>query len=234
MATLQVDCPRCGAKLMTADVPISQEIGSIRGRRAWELLSVCRKCRRGAILRARAIQSTGVIAALTATFVPHTANGSIDAFVEVLGPIGTADFVVGEVPEHLPPTVHRAYVEAVTCKVAGCPNAAGAMFRLTMELATKERLAAVPSTEAQPNSDVKGNLLKRLAWLFDNGYLPKQMRDLAKVVRENANDAAHDGNLAMEDADDLHDFSEALLYEIYTVPGRIGAINKRRASRRAS
>lgn len=234
MATLQVDCPRCGAKLMTADVPISQEIESIGGRRAWEMLCVCRKCRKAAVLRARSTESTSGVLAALATFVPHMANGSLDDFVESLGPIGPADFVTAELPEHLSPAVHRAYAEAVTSKVAGCPNAAAAMFRLTMDLATKERLSAVPSTEAQPSSEVRGNLSKRLTWLFDNGHLPQQIKELAKVVRENANDGAHDGDLSMEDANDLHDFSEALLYEIYTVPGRISAINKRRASRRTS
>lgn len=235
MPLLQIDCPRCGAKSMTADVPVSVGIGNSVRPTHWEVFAVCRKCKKGSIQKVRAASnSLSGIAASMGNFVPHTVNGNLDHLVDIIGGLDSSDFSPADVPEYMSPTVRNAYVEAVSNIRMGCPNAAAAMFRLALDLATKEKVQAIPAADPQPNSDEKRVLAKRVDWLFEQKLLPATLKPLATALRENANDGAHDGVLTMQDANDLYDFAEALMYEIYTVPGQINAINKRRVARRAS
>lgn len=76
------------------------------------------------------------------------------------------------------------------------------------------------------------NLAPRLEWLFDNGRLPADLRDLSAAVKDDGNDGAHDGNLSEEDAEDIYDFAYALLERIYTEPARLKARAARAAARR--
>lgn len=219
---------------MTADVPISVGLGDSGGVQLWEIFAVCRKCGKGSVLKVRPSPSFAGTLATMGSFAPHTLNGNLDPYVSIIGGLDSSDFAPLGVPEHMPPIVHNAYLEAVTNIRIGCPNAAAAMFRLAMDLATKEKVEAIPAEDPQPNSEEKRVLAKRVEWLFEQKLLPSVLKPLAKALRENANDGAHDGTLTMHDANDLYDFSEALMYEIYTVPGQIVAINQRRAARRGS
>jgi hypothetical protein len=55
------------------------------------------------------------------------------------------------------------------------------------------------------NSKQRRDLGLRLPWLFDNGLLPADLRELAHCIKEEGNDGAHAGTLAKEDAEDLLD-----------------------------
>lgn len=236
MSYLVTDCPRCGIKNSMVDIRYSILKPKDKGLNIWELFAECRECTSGFLLKARARKSAGIstvdVIRMYGGFVPHADSGSLDDLIEILGPVSLEDFVGGDVPEHLPDPVRRAFAEGTMCIAGGCPNAAAAMFRLAMDLATKEQLDLVPPTESQPPAEAKNNLSKRLQWLFDNNLLPGFLKELAKTIRENGNDGAHDGSLSMDDAYNLYDFSEALLAEIYTNPGRLKSMAARRAARR--
>jgi hypothetical protein len=58
------------------------------------------------------------------------------------------------------------------------------------------------------------------------------LRELAKCIREDANDGAHVGNLSKEDAEDLLDFTTTLLERLFTEPRRLELANERRQQRR--
>jgi hypothetical protein len=75
-------------------------------------------------------------------------------------------------------------------------------------------------------------LAPRLAWLLDNGILPQELRVLSTCIREDGNDAAHDGTLKKADAEDLMDFTVALFERVYTEPERLRLANERREERR--
>jgi hypothetical protein len=75
-------------------------------------------------------------------------------------------------------------------------------------------------------------LAPRLAWLLDNRYLPGELRELSTCIREDGNDAAHDGTLEKADAEDLLDFTVALLERLYTEPERLKLAKARREERR--
>jgi hypothetical protein len=124
--------------------------------------------------------------------------------------------------------MHLARV--LTGVVTNCPNAAGAMFRLAVDLTTRPLLP--PEDAPEPNRRVRRDLGLRLPWLFANGLIPKELACLSNCIREDGNDAAHAGTLTMEDALDLQDFTSTLLERMFTGPERLRLAEERRAKRR--
>jgi Domain of unknown function (DUF4145) len=134
-------------------------------------------------------------------------------------------------PDHVPDPIANAFREGATSVVTGSWNAAGAMFRLTIDLATRPML---PNDEvAGLNYRTRRDLGFRLPWLFANGLLPRELEPLSKCIREDGNDGAHAGTLTKEDAEDPQDFTVALLERIFTEPERLRLAEERRKGRRA-
>jgi hypothetical protein len=105
------------------------------------------------------------------------------------------------------------------------------MFGAAIDLATRELLPA--DDEKAPARRVKRDLGLRLPWLLQQGLLPKDLSELADCIREDGNDAAHQGTLLEDDTQDIHDFTLELLRHLYTAPGRLRLAAERRASRRS-
>ncbi len=107
------------------------------------------------------------------------------------------------------------------------------MFRLALDLVTKSKLPDEnDSSSPQPNHTQRSKLSPRLEWLFQQGKLDCSLREFATCIRENGNDAAHDGSLSMEDAEDLCDFTNLVLSKIYTEEAKLIEIRNRRSARR--
>jgi len=70
--------------------------------------------------------------------------------------------------------------------------------------------------------------------LFDNDLLPNDLRELSSCVKEYGNDGAHVGDLTEKDAEDLLDFTIAILERIYTAPERLRIAKERRDKRRGT
>jgi hypothetical protein len=104
------------------------------------------------------------------------------------------------------------------------------MYRLYIDIATRELISSC----SDPPARVKYSLGHRLQWLFDNNLLPDDLRALADSIKEDGNDAAYDGTLTMEDAEDVRDFCVELLRRIYTEPARLQLAKDRRTARRKS
>ena len=151
--------------------------------------------------------------------------------MDVKGHISLKDTATVEPPEFLPKNIEPVFREGATCLAVGCYNAAGTMFRLCVDLATRSMLPIedVPGLNAKTRRD----LGIRLPWLFDNGRLPESLKDLSSCIKEDGNDGAHAGNLSEADASDLLDFSAALLERIYTEPERLRLAKERRDARRS-
>ena len=157
-------------------------------------------------------------------------EGSLNNYVDVKGPISLKDTASVEPPEFLPKEVESVFREGATCLTVGCYNAAGTMFRLCVDLATRSML---PTEEAPGlNSKIRRDLGLRLPWLFENGRLSDSLKELSSCIKEDGNDGAHAGNLSEADAVDLLDFSAALLERIYTEPERLRLAKERRDARR--
>lgn len=130
-------------------------------------------------------------------------------------------------PDYVPEDIANAFKEAVTCLSVECWNAAGAMFRLCVDLATKPKLP-----QNAPPSLIKTPLGPRLDWLFRNSVLPGELEPLSSCIKDDGNDGVHAGTLKKEDAEDLFDFTTQLLERMFTTPERLKLAEKRRVERR--
>jgi hypothetical protein len=156
--------------------------------------------------------------------------GSANNYFRVLGPVTIRDVPGEGAPDLVPAKLSAIFLEGTSSLVGQCFNAAGAMFRLCLDLATKA-LLPLQGSEGEPTSRERRELASRLRWLFENKLLPEDLRELATAVREDGNDAAHDGTLTEAEARDLLDFTTVLLERLYTQPGRVAAARARRADR---
>jgi len=162
-----------------------------------------------------------------------SARGPLYSSIEILGVVPISGAAAAQPPDALPSDVKKCFEEGATCLAASCHNAAGAMFRLCLDMATKNLLPA-SDTPNGPNRNQRTRLFDRLDWLFESRTLPESLRELASCVREDGNDAAHDGSLAKADAEDLLDFCRILLERIYTEPARLAEARQRREERRGA
>jgi Domain of unknown function (DUF4145) len=228
MALLVHNCPRCGSKKITFDV-IAQNV--ITARAALEIFSICRRCGQSVtftVLQTKVLfDDRGNEVALSHAYEP------LNEIAKVTGYIALKDMATGAPPEHCPPAVEAAFREGATCLAVKCPNAAGTMFRLCVDLATRGMLPE-EGAEGGPNAKQQRDLGLRLPWLFDHGKLPEALRDLSHCIKEDGNDGAHAGTLQDEDAQELLDFTTALLERVYTEPAKLQLAKERRDQRRAA
>jgi hypothetical protein len=232
MAVIVANCPRCKSKNMTFDVLADVLTGIKHDWQAHhELFGLCRNCLKPTIW---VIAQSDYHASDFLKKNPSLAKmpDSLNNYFRVDAYICIKDMGVMDAPEHVPDVIAKAFREGATGVVTNCPNAAGAMFRLVIDLTTRPMLP----TEETPGltTKVRRDLGLRLPWLFDNGFLPNELRDLSHCIREDGNDGAHAGTLTNNGALDLQDFCVALLERIFTEPGRLRLAAERRAQRRAT
>jgi len=155
---------------------------------------------------------------------------SLNNYVKIEGHISLKDQASVSPPEHIPKEIEAVFREGATCLAVSCYNSAGTMFRLCVDLATR---ALLPNEEVEElNAKTRRDLGLRLPWLFANGRLPGALQALSSCIREDGNDGAHAGTLREPDAEDLLDFTVALLERIYTEPERLRLAEQRRNERR--
>ncbi|QCO20117.1 DUF4145 domain-containing protein [Acinetobacter cumulans] len=140
-------------------------------------------------------------------------------------------------PHSVPETIKDIFDEATKCLSMSCFVASGSMFRLCLDLVTKDLLNKFleenQTSEHQLNKDQRNKLANRIDFLIEKQKIPKRLEELAHCIRHDGNDSAHDGNTGENEALDCLDFTEALLTEIYTVPEQIKESSRRRLERRA-
>ena len=223
------DCPRCRAANMTFDVLNTiPTIIQHNWQRWYEACSVCRNCHRATIFAI--VQTEYRDKDFLDEHAPTAIDGSLNNHFRVEGFICLKDMGAQPTPEQVPNPIANAFHEGAVSVVTQCWNAAGTMFRLVIALTTKPML---PEEDIEGlNSKTRRDLGLRVPWLFDNGKLPGDLRELSKCVHQDGNDGAHAGTLTKEDALDLLDFTSALLERIFTEPTRIRLAQERREKRR--
>lgn len=233
MAELVADCPRCGASKITFDVIASHRVFD-RQAYEWQLASeafcICRHCH---------VSTTFRLNVRDPQFTPlfkgkglSAYEGALNSVVGQRGYVSQKDMSGVQAPEHLPGEIEAAFREGATCLAVNCFNAAGAMFRLCVDLATQPLLPLEGDTNG-PNARQRRDLGLRIQWLFDNQRLPNALHEVAKCIKEDGNDAAHRGSLSESDAEDLQDFTVILLERLYTEPKRLEEAAARRERRRS-
>ena len=235
MAELVADCPRCSAKHVTCDVPSSaprrKKVRFYTHEAVMhEAFCVCRACGETfiALLVARNPETERIVSREGPAAITRAA---LNDLVVIRGYVGLKDEARVQPPEHLPEEISRAFVEGATCQAVGCYNAAAAMFRTCVDFASKAKL---PEADIDGlNAKIRRSLGWRLEWLFKQRLLPAELEDLAECIKEDGNDGAHDCSLSEQDAEDLLDFTVALLERLYTEPRRLEIARERRDARRA-
>ena len=225
MVIFVTDCPRCGAHRITFDAWTDTPVGAAAtgAPPQYEVFCVCRACNRATIFMFEEKAHIGVARlraqmAHQAQIVVTGPSKAIGNF-RLLRHISPADVKAAPPPEELPDDIDRAFREATKCAAVECYNAAGAMFRLCLDLATK---------------GVKGrNLAARLEALCGEKQFSSELRDLGSAVRLDGNDGAHDGTLDEESVQDLEAFATRFLTQLYTEPARLRAATERRKKRRS-
>ena len=137
MSILVANCPRCGSNRITFDVTAQVYHATEYGWKDWyEVFSTCRNCRRPTIFLVALTEMQ-----MRDTFKSDNAlvklQGSLNSQFEVDRPITLRDNVTINPPDHLPDDILNAFGEGAACLSIGCYNAAAAMFRLCLDLATR-------------------------------------------------------------------------------------------------
>ncbi len=232
LATFVGDCPRCGTLRTNFDCYGTLPLETQHGWRVFlEIYLVCRVCHRSSIFLVyqkksdesltRALQQQNKIVETT---------GSLNDFLHFERVISVGDRNVAAPPEDLPNSLSSVIIEGNKCISVGCWNAAAAMYRLALDLATKDLLPE----NGEFSSAVRDKLAFRLEWLFNEKLLPLDLKSLAECVRQDGNDGAHDGNLTEIEAKDLQEFATEMLRRLYSEPARIKKAEDRRLERRGN
>ncbi|MGN6094141.1 MAG: DUF4145 domain-containing protein [Luteibacter jiangsuensis] len=225
--TIVSNCPRCGAQQMTFDVTASTSAGAnpgINWKKRFEVFAICRSCLRPSILWLEVDQLIREIEPNPMSF------NNLDSLFKVIGFLSVRDLRAVKSPEHIPVRIEEAFNEGARSLAGQCPNAAAAMFRLCVDLAT----APLLPDGAEPSNRVRRSLGLRLDWLFNHQKLPEALRELADCLKEDGNDGAHEGTLTIADAENLLDFTVELLKRMFTEPRTLELARLRREERRAA
>lgn len=228
MSELVADCPRCGSKKITFDLTQQHHVRTRYNWQRWyEAFCVCRHCGRSTVFVLS--QNTTADTKIVHENGLLNLTGSVNGYMDIEGCITLKDFGAQSPPEHLPEDIKVVFEEGAKCLAVDCYNAAGTMFRLCLDLATRSKL---PSEEIEGlNAKTRRTLGLRLPWMFDHGLLPEALKELSSCVKDDGNDGAHAGTLGKPDAEDLLEFTVALLERLYTEPEQLRLAKLRREKR---
>ena len=231
MAEFVSDCPRCGAEKITFDCyGAAWHSVTYSWKNYVEIFVVCRRCHRPSIqLVAQKVSDAEASKICTTPNELARLSVSLNDIVSFERVITLRDNHNYVVPEHLPAGVGAIVEEGNSCLASQCFNAAGAMYRLALDLSTKKLLLVEGEG---PPAKARWSLGFRMEWLFDNGKIPSDLRSLATCLQQDGNDGAHEGTLTKADAEDLQDFCFELLRRLFTQPEKLRLADIRRVERR--
>lgn len=143
------------------------------------------------------------------------------------GPIGLDSPFVLYPPEdkivdpNLPDSIRKAFNEALTCFTSRAYLGTALLCRRTLEMICHD------------HKSKKRTLASQLKDMKDNGIIDVRLFDWAEALRVSGNEAAHsaDVNIGQEDAQDLVDFTHALLEYVYTYRDKYNTFMERKGKK---
>jgi len=218
MAELNLDCPWCGTThcgfTSVAAYPASARMKGNSKYEIWFALLRCRRCGGGVAAQFEAyIGDVGE--------GPHNFGGDPRSGKWRLLDWFPSAPISDPCPDHVPGTVPAFFDEARDSLEAGRWNAAGAMYRKAIDVATKD-LIRKNWPENEVEKGIKEVLVARIERLHARGLLTEALKDWAHQVRIGGKDAAHDEDpFTKEQAQSLHQFTRLFLTYTYTMPEEV-------------
>ncbi|CAN7455039.1 DUF4145 domain-containing protein [Mesorhizobium caraganae] len=207
MGFLVRDCIRCGVKHVKLDVLgfTALDVNSV------EVFAACEACQKGSIYNGHP------------DYNPVTAEGNLESYTKHYddNPL-TVHPVPLAVSETIPARVRDLFIEATMARRLRLNEAAGAMFRKTIDVATKYMF----SHDARlANRNPADALRPRIKALGELKILEDDIVEQADVVVLDGNDAAHDVDpYTAEEAEVLEELTNDLLERLFVRPARVAAV----------
>jgi hypothetical protein len=200
MTILRRDCPHCPTDKVAFTLQWQQLVGDY----VYNCAATCGAC-------GNPICFLAAYAGGNSTD-PMRLPGSIEPGFSILAvwPQRTASAA----PAHTPDAVRRRYIEGEDAYKRHSWNAAVAMYRSALDIATKA-VDGVPKNLT---------FFKRLQWLAEKQLITPEIRSWADHVRVEGNEALHDPDEFIEDdARPLRFFTEMFLRYVFELPGEVKA-----------
>ena len=115
-----------------------------------------------------------------------------------------------DAPLFTPERTKRFFQQGMSSLHIGNPDAAGAMFRKSLESGLNEKF-----------SSNERNLIGKIKDAASKGLITDEMADWAHHIRISGNEAAHNDDYTMEQARTLRVFTELVLTYLFELPGRL-------------
>lgn len=211
MAFFVRDCVRCGVKKVQHHVTGAGRIGNF----AWEVAGQCSSCHQLSIYGWRTRSSSVEVANFGA--------GTIENDATVLSniPVRIATTAI-TISEHVPERIANLFREANECRQMTWYEAAGAMYRKTLDVATKHIYSHDPRLEGKAPAQA---LRVRIKSLGEMKILEEDIVELADVAALDGNDATHDIDpYTADEAEALEDLTQDLLDRLFVRPARLAAV----------
>ena len=193
---LSGDCPHCHTK----KVALRIRDGARWGEDRFDMFAQCGHCNRGVIATFSISTDSPIANALKHTLFSGIAP--TEMFPVWLPP---------SAPPHTPDNVARYFVQGMDNIQSENWDAAGAMFRETLESAIKNKFPSL-----------SGTLFSRIDEAAKQHALTPDLAKWAHHIRLEGNKAVHDtGPYEEEDAKSLAAFTEMVLRYLFTLPGMV-------------
>jgi len=187
-STFKADCPRCGTRHVM--FWLDQRLASHDlpdGKH--DFFARCGHCDRGVV----------------ATYHDHHPTKNLDGRPDEIAP----SFPDTRAPPHTPKKAMESYRQGME-NLPGNPDAAGAMFRKTLEVALYERFP-----------DLGGKSLKeRIEIAAGKGHLTRDLADWADHIRLDGNNAVHE-DITSDQVRNMRIFTELVLRYLFELPGML-------------
>jgi len=206
--TLPIDCPHCGANQSAFAylAEIAHQVKPHESPKAFSLAFSCPTC--------FDLVGVHVISNLAVSSFATGRNGSLKGHMgqhfrlKSLYPRAPETVI----PDHISDNVSRCFSQAADNAKRRQMDAAGAMYRKCLDLATKELDASLAGK----------NLAPRIDSLHKSGLLTDALKEWAHAIRLDGNDAAHDADeLSQEEVAQLASFTDLFLRYAFTLPKQV-------------
>lgn len=202
------DCPHCLSK--SAAFQVTHKWADRNKRSMASILGICGVCNNGIILQFRNSRGAGATN-YTAANLEFPVNDD-RVFQEY-------PRMALEIPSDCPAPVERFYTQGLVNLKGANWDAAGAMFRKSLDVATK-----IMSPDGKND-----NLFNRINKLVAKGMLTPSVGEWSHEIRIDGNDAVHDEEPETEeDANVMQKFTEAFLRYSFTLPSLVATNRTKR------